>query len=116
MLGPGLDYPKSQDEPGLRPALLVMEEKTPMETLLIKILEEMQRHAKVCETVANDSNEQALTGESCEKERHAQDAKDWMMKAKVWLEAESVVREMIDPQVRVECASPTTVPPPAPCI
>ncbi len=78
-----------------------------MEILLTKIIEEMQRRAKVCETAANDSTEQALTGESCEKEKNTQLAKDWMVKSKVWLEAEDAVRAIIEPPLIADGPSPT---------
>ena len=62
---------------------------------LTKIIEEMQQHAKTCETVAQDATEEALTGASCDKDKNAQDAKEWMIKSKVWLEAEAVVRGFV---------------------
>lgn len=92
------------------------ERETPMETLLTKIIEELQRRAKVCETAANDSAEEALTGESCEKEKNAQLARDWMIRSKVWLEAENAVREMIETPTLAERQPSTVVKPPEPCI
>ncbi len=80
-----------------------------MKTLLTKIIEEMHRRAKVCETAANDSTEEALTGESCEKENNTQLAKDWMIKSNVWLEAADAVRDIIEPPAIVENQSPTVV-------
>lgn len=76
-----------------------------MQTQWIKIMEEMQRHAKVCETVAKDKTEESLTGESCDKAKNMQEAKEWMLKSHVWLEAEAVVRKFALPLA-----------PPAPCI
>ena len=64
---------------------------------LAQIIDELQRQAKVCETVAHDAAEQSLTGASSEKEKNAQEAKEWMMKSKVWLEAEAVVRGFMSP-------------------
>ena len=66
-----------------------------MRTRLTKIIEEMQRQAKICETVAQDTTEEALTGASSDKEKNAQDAKEWTIKSKVWLEAEAVVRGFV---------------------
>ena len=68
-----------------------------MQTLLTKIIEEMQRQAKVCETVAQDKTQEALTGASADNEKNTLEAKEWMLKAKVWLEAEAVVRAMSEP-------------------
>jgi hypothetical protein len=66
-----------------------------MQTQLTKIIDEMQRQAKVCETVAHDAAEESLTGASSEKEKNAQEAKEWMMKSKIWVEAEAVVRGFV---------------------
>ncbi len=66
-----------------------------MQTELTKIIEEMQRQAKLCETVAQDATEESLTGASSDKEKNAQEAKEWMMKSKIWLEAEAVVRGFV---------------------
>lgn len=87
--------PNFQPAPGLEQA--VPTNMQTLLTLLTKIIEEMHQRAKVCETAAQDSTEQALTGESCEKEKHTQDAKDWTIKSKFWLEAEAVVRAMAEP-------------------
>ncbi len=73
-----------------------------MQTTLTEIIEAMQKHAKVCETVAQDSTEQALTGESCDKEKNVELAKEWMIKSKVWLEAEAVVRGFVHPPILIE--------------
>ena len=64
--------------------------KTP-ETMLI---EEMQQRARTCETVAKDKSEEALTGAASEKDQNTQDAKEWMIRSEVWLEAESIVARM----------------------
>jgi hypothetical protein len=63
-----------------------------MQTELTKITEELQRKATVCETIAQDKTEEALTGASCEKELNEQDAKAWRLKSQVWVEAEAIVR------------------------
>ena len=63
-----------------------------MQTDLTKITEEMQHKAVVCETIAQDKTEEALTGASCEKELNEQDAKAWRLKSQVWAEAEAIVR------------------------
>ena len=79
-----------------------MENKT-VETAptgLAAIIQAMQQHAKTCETAAQDSTQESLTGESHEKDKNVQDAKEWMMKAQVWLEAEAVVRGFAQPPVQ----------------
>jgi hypothetical protein len=58
----------------------------------LKASEEMQRQAKICETIAQDKKEEALTGDASEREMNEQDAKEWMVKSKVWLKAEAIVR------------------------
>lgn len=63
-----------------------------MQTQLTKISEEMQQQAKRCETIAQDKTEEALTGAPSDKERNEQEAKEWMAKSQVWLEAEAIVR------------------------
>ena len=57
----------------------------------------MQRQAKVCETVAQDKTQEALTGASADNEKNLLEAKEWMLKSKVWLEAEAIVRVMVEP-------------------
>lgn len=59
---------------------------------MTEIIEEMQRRATVCETVARDKTQESLTGASSEKEENVQAAKEWMLQAKVWREAGDVVR------------------------
>ena len=56
------------------------------------ISEELQRKAKVCETIAQDKTEESLTGASAEKVVNEQDAKDWQLKSQVWLEANAIVQ------------------------
>jgi hypothetical protein len=63
-----------------------------MQTQPAKISEVLQQNAKVCETIAEDKIEESLTGASCEKKMNEQEAKEWMLKSKVWREAETVVR------------------------
>jgi guanylate kinase len=73
-----------------------------MQARLTKIIEEMQQRARTCETVAQDSTEEALTGEPSAKEKNTQDANEWMLKSKVWLEAEAVVRGFVEPTEVIE--------------
>lgn len=61
-----------------------------------EIIEEMKRQAERCQTIAADKTQEALVGASNEKESNEQDAKEWLLKSTVWLEAETVVREMAD--------------------
>jgi hypothetical protein len=63
-----------------------------MPTPLIKITEELQRQAKLCETIAADKTEESLTGEPKDKEMNERDAREWLIKSQIWLEAEAVVR------------------------
>lgn len=60
------------------------------------IIEEMKRQSDRCQTIAADKTQEALVGASNEKEKNEQDAKEWLLKASVWLEAETVVREMAE--------------------
>jgi hypothetical protein len=62
-----------------------------------QIIEEMKRQSERCQTIAADKTQEGLVGNSSEKEKNDQDAKEWLLKASVWLEAETVVREMEDP-------------------
>ena len=59
---------------------------------LTSILEALQQHARTCETAAQDSSQEALTGESSDREKNTENAKLWLIKSKVWIEAEAVVR------------------------
>lgn len=61
-----------------------------------EIIEELKRQAERCRTIAADKTQEALVGASNEKEKNEQDAKEWLLKSTVWLEAETVVREMAD--------------------
>jgi hypothetical protein len=63
-----------------------------MQTQLTKIFEEMQRQAKLCRTIAQDKTEESLTGAPNDKEKNEQEAKEWIVKSQIWLEAEAVVR------------------------
>jgi len=63
-----------------------------MPTALNQIVEQMQQRARTCETAAQDATQEALTGESNAKEKNTQDANEWTIRSKVWLEAETVVR------------------------
>lgn len=87
-----------------------------MQTLLIKIIEEMQRQAKVCETVSHDKTQEALTGASADNGKNTLEAAEWMVKSKVWLEAEEFVRGLVEPPTRVECESVVPVTPTSRCI
>jgi hypothetical protein len=59
---------------------------------LNSILDALQQHARTCATAGEDSSQEALTGESSNKEKNTQDARIWQIKSEVWLEAEAVVR------------------------
>lgn len=63
-----------------------------MQTSLIKIAGELQRQAKRCETIAADKTEESLTGAPGDREMNERDAREWLIKSKIWLEAEAVVR------------------------
>ena len=67
-----------------------------MQIQLTTILEELQRQAKLCETIAQDKTEAALTGAPSEKEKNELEAKEWLVKSQVWLEAGTVVRAGFD--------------------
>lgn len=68
-----------------------------MEKSMMKLVEEISGQALVCETVAQDFNEQALTGESRLKEKYETEARAWQLKASVWREAELLARTFLDP-------------------
>ena len=87
-----------------------------MQPLLAKIIEEMQRQAKVCETVSHDKTQEALTGASADIEKNTLEAAQWIMKSKVWLEAEELVRGLVEPPTRGECESVAPVTPTSRCI
>ena len=61
-----------------------------------QIIEEMQRQSERCQTIAADKSQEALVGASNEKEKNERDAKEWLLKSSVWLEAQTVVRELAD--------------------
>ena len=86
-----------------------------MQTLLIQIIEEMQRQAKVCEIVAQDKKQEALTGASADNEKNTLEAAEWMVKSKVWLEAEEYVRGLGEPSTRGGCESVVPVTPTSRC-
>ena len=73
-----------------------------MPTSLTQILEAMQQHAKTCETASKDATEESLTGEASLREKNEQAASEWMLKSKVWLEAEAVVRGIVEPPKLIE--------------
>jgi hypothetical protein len=68
-----------------------------MPTSFTQLIEQMQQRAKTCETAAHDATQEALTGESSASKQKAQDAIEWTIKSKVWLEAETLVREFLEP-------------------
>ena len=87
-----------------------------MQTLLTKIIEEMQRQAKVCDTVAQDKTQEALTGASADNEKNTLEAAEWTVKSKVWLQAEEFVRGLVEPPTRGGCESVVPVTPTSRCI
>ncbi len=84
-----------------------------MENTLSKLVEEIGGQALVCETVAHDLNEQSLTGESRLKEKYEAEARDWVLKASVWREAELLARKFADPSEDVQPLVPNPLAPPA---
>ena len=68
-----------------------------MEITLIPIIEKMQQRAKTCETASKDATEESLTGEASLRAKNEHDASAWMIKSKVWQEAEALVREWAEP-------------------
>ena len=64
-------------------------------TPLARLIEEMQQHAKDCETVAQGKTQAALLSPPGDKEKNEQEAKLWMIKSQVWLEAEAVLRRFV---------------------
>lgn len=69
--------------------------ETNMHTPPTQIIAELQRQAKRCETIAQDKTQESLTGASSDKEKNELEAKEWLVKSKVWLEAEVVVRRFV---------------------
>ena len=61
-----------------------------------QIIEEMKRQSERCQTIAADKTQEALVGASSEKEKNEQEAREWLLKSSVWLEAETVVRDLAD--------------------
>ena len=62
------------------------------------LIAELKQRAKTCETASQDLTEAALTGgETSDKEKNTQDTNEWMIRSKVWLEAEAVVRGFLPP-------------------
>ena len=61
-----------------------------------QIIEEMKKQSERCQTIAADKSEEALTGASSEKEKNEQDAREWLLKSSVWVDAQKVVREMAE--------------------
>lgn len=76
--------------------------KATMDNSLTQLVEEIGGQALVCETVAHDLNEQSLTGESRLKEKYENEARDWLLKATVWREAELLARKYADPSDVIE--------------
>ena len=76
---------------GLLSFLIESKTETDMKTPQTMLLEEMQQRARTCENVARDKFQEALTGASSEKDGNTRDAKEWMIRLKVWLEAEAIV-------------------------
>jgi hypothetical protein len=64
-----------------------------------EVIEEMKRQSLRCQTIAADKTQEALVGASSEKEKNELDAKEWILKSIVWIEAETVVREMADSSI-----------------
>lgn len=77
-----------------------------MENSLTNLVEDIRGQALVCETVAQDLNEQSLTGESRLKEKYETEARDWLLKAGVWREAELLARKHADASDTVEPIAP----------
>jgi len=71
-----------------------------MDIQLIQVFEELQRQAKRCATISEDKTQESLTGAPSEKEKNEQEAKEWLLKSDVWVEAEAVVRFAITEEVQ----------------
>lgn len=63
---------------------------------LSQIIEALQQHAQTCETASEDATEESLTGEASLREKNVEDARVWMIKSRVWLEAVAVVRGLVE--------------------
>lgn len=80
---------------------------------LSALIAELKQRAKTCETASEDLTEAALTGgETSDKEKNTQDAKEWQMRASIWLEAEALARGFAEAPTP---PAPQSAPP-APCI
>lgn len=77
-----------------------------MENSLRNLVDDLGGQALVCETVAQDLNEQSLTGESRLKEKYETEAREWLLKAGVWREAESLARKHADLEGDIEPIAP----------
>ena len=73
-----------------------------MDNSIAKLIEEIQRQAEVCETVAKDKNQESLTGEASDKEKNEAESKEWLVKAGVWREVEIIARRLADPAAEVK--------------
>ena len=73
-----------------------------MDNSIAKLIEEIQRQAVVCETVAKDKNQESLTGEPSDKEKNEAESKEWLVKAGVWREVEIIARRLADPAAEVK--------------
>ncbi len=80
---------------------------------LSALIAELKQRAKTCETASEDLTEAALTGgETSDKEKNTQDAKEWQKRASIWLEAEALARGFAEAPTP---PAPQSAPP-APCI
>jgi len=77
-----------------------------MDNQFTKLLGEIDGQALVCETIAQDRNQEALTGESCEKEKNEEEARQWLLKAGVWREVEILVRTFANPAEKISPVVP----------
>ena len=71
------------------------QKNTNMQTQQTHIIEELQRQARRCETIAQDKTQESLTGAPSDKAKNEQEAKEWLLKSHVWLEAVAVVRGFV---------------------
>lgn len=79
-------------------------------TTLNAILEELRRHARICEVASQDLTEAALTGETSDKEKNTQQAAEWMLKSAVWLEAEAAIRGLTETPAQPQINSAMPLP------
>ncbi len=80
--------------------------KVIMDNSLTQLVDEISGQALVCETVAQDLNEQSLVGESRLKGKYETEAREWLLKAGVWREAELLVRKFADPSDVIKPIAP----------